>query len=1094
MRAARPVAQTRPVTERGDVRRTSPGAREGAQERDRRRDSSAGKRRGLVPLHLPGSFSVLRMSLDVANRYIAPDSWIPAASEEGVTRKLHVIVLVLVLILVSGVGSLSLAGLDPGAAGLGNRRGPGGATASAPGSFPVTAMAVSPTLTSLVSPTSITLGAGTFTAEDTATLSFGFGPTGSITFSVYTAASCTGPTAFTSTKTVTDNGTYPSDTFTVPRAGTYYWQAVYSGDANNNAASTTCADPTETLTVSMASPSVATSVAPASFQLTTVSSSATDTATLSGGFIPTGSITFSVYATGGCTGSPVFTSSKTVSGNGNYRSSPFTATAAGTYQWIAAYSGDSSNNPFTPACVTTGETLTVALASPTATTLASPANLVLGTSPGTATDTATLSGGFNPTGTISFRLYVNDSTCAPANLVFTSSAITVSGNAAYTSNAFTPSDIGTYYWVTSYSGDTNNNPFTGACAASGETLSVTKGGPGLTTLVSPTPVTLGSAPPYTATDTATLSGGFKPKGTITFTVFTNAACSGTPVFTSTANVNGNGAYPSSPFTIPGAATYYWIAAYSGDSRNLALTTHCGDPGEILTVNGATPGVTTQVSPTSLILNASRASTATDTATLSGGFQPTGSITFTVFNAAGCLGSPVFTSVKTVSGNGAYTSAAFTVPAAGTYYWVALYSGDGSNAAFNTTCGDPNEVLTVLSGVSPLASFTFSPAISGPNDNVRFDASGSRATISGGVITSYSWQFGDGNDLGPISSPTAKHAYLTWGHFTVTLNVTDSYGYTNRTSGVVDVDALPIATFDTLHALAKVGRPFLFNGSDSHDPDGNVTSWTWKFGDGGTGSGAVVNHVYQVTGVYNVTLTVVDNNGFSGSITKAFLVVYPQPPVAGFSISPTRPPADTLVTFNGSLSTDSDALIVAYKWQFGDGSIATGMVVTHRYDRAGSYSVQLTVTDEDNMSSASTSSLFVVTVPTVGFTFAPGSPTINATVTFTATGSLDASGVLTYNWTFGDGTVGTGYEANKTYSGAGTYNVTLSVTNIYGVSRSFTKKISISPSSGGTSLGLTTPGLSLMMAVVLDALATVAMVAYVFIVVRRKGKPPTEQRA
>jgi Bacterial Ig-like domain (group 3) len=83
------------------------------------------------------------------------------------------------------------------------------------------------------------------------------------------------------------------------------------------------------------------------------------------------------------------------------------------------------------------------------------------------------------------------------------------------------------------------------------------------------------------TDTATLSGGNNPTGTITFTLFgaDDPTCAGTPVFTSTVPVNGNGDYDSRPFTPTAPGTYQWVAVYSGDANNLPATSPCGAANE-----------------------------------------------------------------------------------------------------------------------------------------------------------------------------------------------------------------------------------------------------------------------------------------------------------------------------------------------------------------------------------------------------------------------------------------------------------------------------------------------------------------------------------
>ncbi len=201
-------------------------------------------------------------------------------------------------------------------------------------------------------------------------------------------------------------------------------------------------------------------------------------------------------------------------------------------------------------------------------------------------DTATLSGGSTPTGTITFQVFgPNNATCAgpPA---FTSAPVGVNGNGTYVSPSFVPTSSGTYHWVATYSGDANNNGRTTACNDPNETTTVVPTVVQITTTASPSPsAPLGSA----IGDTATLTGGTAPTGTVTFTLYgpNDATCAGPPAFTATVPVNGTGSYPSGPFTPSAAGTYRFRATYSGDVNNQATgPTACNDPAEQVQVTAA----------------------------------------------------------------------------------------------------------------------------------------------------------------------------------------------------------------------------------------------------------------------------------------------------------------------------------------------------------------------------------------------------------------------------------------------------------------------------------------------------------------------------
>jgi Cep192 domain 4 len=512
--------------------------------------------------------------------------------------------------------------------------------------------------------------------QDTAALTGGSSPTGSILFTLYATADCSGSVVDSEKLAVSGDGSYTTSTgYKTPAAGTYQWVAAYSGDANNNGASTKCGD--EPVTVSPASPALSTAPAPATGPVGTVLQ---DTASLTGGFNPTGSIVFTLYPTADCSGSPVDTETVAVNGNGGYATSTGgKAVTAGTYQWTAAYSGDKNNDKIASPCG--AEPVTISpLASPVLSTAPNPATGPVGT---VLQDTAALTGGSSPTGSILFTLYA---TADCSGSVVDSEKLAVSGDGSYTtSTGYKTPAAGTYQWVAAYSGDANNNGASTKCGD--EPVTVSPASPALSTAPAPATGPVGTV----LQDTASLTGGFNPTGSIVFTLYPTADCSGSPVDTETVAVNGNGGYATSTGgKAVTAGTYQWTAAYSGDKNNDKIASPCG--AEPVTISPlASPVLSTAPNPATGPVG----TVLQDTASLTGGSSPTGSILFTLYATADCSGAPVDSEKVAVSGNGSYgTSTGYKTPAAGTYQWVAAYSGDANNSSVTTKCGDEPVAITI----------------------------------------------------------------------------------------------------------------------------------------------------------------------------------------------------------------------------------------------------------------------------------------------------------------------------------------------------------------------------------------------------------------
>ena len=256
--------------------------------------------------------------------------------------------------------------------------------------------------------------------------------------------------------------------------------------------------------------------------------------------------------------------------------------------------------------------------------------------------------------------------------------------------------------------------------------------------------------------------------------------------------------------------------------------------------------------------------------------------------------------------------------------------------------------------------------------------------------------------------------------------------------------------------AAAGAPVSLDGSASRDPDGSIASYAWNFGNGTTGSGAAPSATYATAGTFTVTLTVTDNRGAtSQASTTVTVTTNTQPPVA----NPGGPYTGTVnvpINFNGAASRDPDGSVVSYLWNFGDGTTASGVTAVHAYAATGSYTVRLTVTDNDGLTNSASTTAQVSDgtglQPPVANTGGPYQGTTASPVAFDGSASSDPDGrIVSYDWTFGDGGTASGAKPTHAYSTAGTYTVTLTVTDDTGRKATATTSVSIQVTGTGENL-------------------------------------------
>ncbi len=308
-----------------------------------------------------------------------------------------------------------------------------------------------------------------------------------------------------------------------------------------------------------------------------------------------------------CTGKPFFSdpgeSVSAAQGNGSVpvisTESPV-PTQVGTYQWTARILNGSSVE-FATACG--AEPVVISKAQPSIVTTPSDGG-ALGTA---VSDSATVSGGDNPTGTVTFRLFKFDADCSPIDLVFTSDAMPLVDGKA-TSGTFKPTAIGTYAWTARYNGDAHNLGVTSKCKD--ETVTIGKATPAIDTTPSAGGL-IGTA----ISDTAKVSGLVNPtgSGTVTFTLFgpADTSCSGEPLWTSVAIPLTDGIAKSGQFTkTDTAGTYSWIASFSGDHNNGSVKSACGAETAVIMSPPASPSP----SPTSNVQSVTTPETGADAVT------------------------------------------------------------------------------------------------------------------------------------------------------------------------------------------------------------------------------------------------------------------------------------------------------------------------------------------------------------------------------------------------------------------------------------------------------------------------------------------------
>ncbi len=371
----------------------------------------------------------------------------------------------------------------------------------------------------------------------------------------------------------------------------------------------------------------------------------------------------------------------------------------------------------------------------------------------------------------------------------------------------------------------------------------------------------------------------------------------------------------------------------------------------------------------------------------------------------------------------------TFAAAGTYP-VKLITFTGNNCSDTIT-------KDIIIRTKPAVDFSVQSACA--NNPASFTPTGMTAT----AISTWNWNFGDG---GTSTAQSPTYVYTSAGTYTVTLTVTDTSGCSNTRSKPVIIIPLPFANFGYSTPTCQGDA---VNFSDlSTAASGFVARWVWDFGDGNIQTinfpgSPNVSHQYGSSGTFNVTLTVKTSDSCTNLLTRV-VTILPKPS-AEFAHGAAC--QGNAVTFNDLSISNTTGTINGWNWNFGDPTSGTANNSTlqhpnHIYNTAGTYTVSLIVSIPGGCSDTIMHQVVVGTPPTVDFT--PVAGCNGDTTLFTSSTLVNMPATQGWYWQFGDGTTSFVADPVHIYNTAGTYTVTLTITDTAGCTNTKTKPVIVIP--------------------------------------------------
>ncbi|MEI7663196.1 MAG: PKD domain-containing protein [Bacteroidota bacterium] len=364
-------------------------------------------------------------------------------------------------------------------------------------------------------------------------------------------------------------------------------------------------------------------------------------------------------------------------------------------------------------------------------------------------------------------------------------------------------------------------------------------------------------------------------------------------------------------------------------------------------------------------------------------------------------------------------------------WINNSTGWAGSFNVDATTGGMYKFNSTLA--EPIANFSANVTNIAPGGQVQF------TDLSAGGPTAWQWSFPGGTPASSTLQTPPPITYSTAGQYTVTLTITCPWGTDSEVKTnyiVVNASAAPVANFTANVTVITAGGQVSFSDLST----GNPTTWQWTFPGGTPGSSTQQTPpaiTYATAGVYNVSLTVTNSFGSNTNTKVNYITVNnPAAPAANFTANQTNITTGAQVQFT-DLSTGSPT---TWQWTFPGGTPGSSTLQSPpliAYNTAGQYDVTLTVTNAGGSSTNTKVQYIIVTNPVAppvsNFTANQTNIIAGGQIQFT---DLSTGTPTTWQWTFAGGTPGSSTLQTPpliTYSTAGQYDVSLTVTNAGGSS-------------------------------------------------------------